>query len=96
MALYFGVGSVKKWKLYLKLKKSLRVIMGVDSRVFCGKLFRDLKILTLTSLFILQILCFIIKNGITQVSILMYIVTILFTNTIYMFNIAIQIKVREV
>jgi hypothetical protein len=50
MALYFGVGGVKKWKLYLKLKKKcLRVIMGVNSQVFCRKLFCELEILTLTS-----------------------------------------------
>jgi hypothetical protein len=46
----------------IKKKKGLRVIMGVNSQVSCIKLFCDLEILTLTSLFILQILCFIIKK----------------------------------
>jgi hypothetical protein len=46
----------------IKKKKRLRVIMGVNSQVSCRKLFCDLEILSLTSLFILQILCFIIKK----------------------------------
>ena len=38
--------------------------MGVDNRASCRRLFGELEILTVTSLYILEILCFIIKNRI--------------------------------
>jgi hypothetical protein len=40
------------------------VIKGVGNRVSCRSLFRELKILTVTSLYIFEILCFIVKNKI--------------------------------
>ena len=40
------------------------MIKGVKNRVSCRNLFHELKTLTVTSLYIFEILCFIIKNKI--------------------------------
>jgi hypothetical protein len=45
-------------------KKGLRLIKGAKNWVCCRNLFGDLKILTVTSLYILEILCFIKMNKI--------------------------------
>jgi hypothetical protein len=61
----FWGGMQKDSETLLKLqKKSVRVIKGVRNRVSCRSLFHELKILTVTSLHIFEILCFIIKNKI--------------------------------
>ncbi|PNF17023.1 hypothetical protein B7P43_G02754 [Cryptotermes secundus] len=59
-------GGVKKDSetLFKLQKKCLRVVKGVRNRVSCRNLFREFKILTVTSLYIFEILCFIIKNRI--------------------------------
>jgi hypothetical protein len=65
MALYFGEGAPRTLILYLKYKKkSLSLIRGVNNRVSCRSIFGEFMILTITSLYILEILCFIIKNKI--------------------------------
>jgi hypothetical protein len=49
----FWGGGCKQVEAVFKIKKkSVRMMMGVNSRVSCRKLFCDLEILTLTSLFI--------------------------------------------
>jgi hypothetical protein len=45
-------------------KKGLRLIKGVKNTVFCRSLFGDFKILTVTSLYAFEILCFMKKNKI--------------------------------
>jgi hypothetical protein len=45
-------------------KKCLRIIKGVNNRTSCRNLFVEFNILTATSLYILEILCFTIKNRI--------------------------------
>jgi hypothetical protein len=89
MVFYFGVDDSKIWKLYSKYrKKCLRVIKGVNYRVSCRSIFGELKILTVvTSLYIFEILCFIIKNRIytTQYS------DIQSCNTIHKYNLYVQL-----
>jgi hypothetical protein len=60
MVLYSGVGCKRTLKLYL----NYRVVKEVKNGVSCRNLFCELKILTVTSLYIFEILCFIIKNKI--------------------------------
>jgi hypothetical protein len=61
----FWGGGPKTPKQLLKLKKkSLKVIMGIKNRASCRSLFSELEILTVTSLYIFEILCFIIKSRI--------------------------------
>jgi hypothetical protein len=45
-------------------KKGLRLIKGVKNMVFCRSLFGGFKILTVTSLYVFKILCFVKKNKI--------------------------------
>jgi hypothetical protein len=62
MASYFGKGGTD---IVFKIqKKSLRLIRGVNNRVSCRSMFGKFKILTVTSIYIFEILCFIIKNKI--------------------------------
>jgi hypothetical protein len=65
MVLYFGVGVKKKIKWYSKFrKKCLRLIKRVNNRVSCRGLFSDFGILTVTSLYIFETLCYLKKNKI--------------------------------
>jgi hypothetical protein len=68
-------------------KKCLRVSKGINYRVSCRGMFSELKILTVTSLYIIEILCFIIKNRIysTQYS------DIHSYNTIHKYNLYVQL-----
>jgi hypothetical protein len=63
--IFFGVVSKRILKPYLNCKKKcVRVIKGEKNRVSCRNLFRELKILTGTSLYIFEIICFKKKNKI--------------------------------
>jgi hypothetical protein len=64
----------------------LEVIKGVKNGVSPRNLFPELKILTVTLLCIFEILCFIIKIRFILPSILMFVIIILFTNTICVYN----------
>jgi hypothetical protein len=67
--------------------QKIRVIKGVNYRVSCRSIFGELKILFVTSLYISEILCFIIKNRIytTQYS------DIHSYNTIHKYNSYVQL-----
>jgi hypothetical protein len=44
-------------------RKGLRPLKGVSNRVSCRSMFSDFKILTVTSLFLFEIFCFLKKNS---------------------------------
>jgi hypothetical protein len=55
-------GSVKdSLKVFIAQKKVMRLIAGVNKRVSCRGIFSEFKTLTLPSLYILEVLCFIKK-----------------------------------
>jgi hypothetical protein len=60
MVLYLG-GSDDSNAVFKNTEKSLRIFKGVKNRVSCRTLFGDFKNLTVTSLCIFEILCFIKK-----------------------------------
>ena len=62
--MFWGGGGKEIDTVFKVQKKCIRAIMGVDNRASCRRLFGELEILTVTSLYILEILCFIIKNRI--------------------------------
>jgi hypothetical protein len=65
MVIFLGGWLQKDSETLFKLqKKCVRVVKGVKNGVSCINLFCELKILTVTSLYIFEILCFIIKNKI--------------------------------
>jgi hypothetical protein len=77
-------------------KRVIRIIGGVGTGTSCRQLFKDYKILTVTSLYVLEVICFIkkYKSSVEQnVHVHVY-------NTrkkwIYMFCHAIQISLKEV
>lgn len=87
MVLYFGEGGLRTLILYSMYRKNvIRVIKGVNNRVSCRSMFSEFKILTVTSLYIFEILCFIIKNKFytTQYS------DIHSYNTVHKYNLYIQ------
>jgi hypothetical protein len=49
---------------HIALKKCLRVITGINNQASCRSLFSEFEILTVTSSYIFETLCFIIKNRI--------------------------------
>lgn len=49
-------------KLFVLQKRAVRIICGVSCRMHCRPLFKKLKILTLTSMFILDCLIYVKKN----------------------------------
>jgi hypothetical protein len=68
-------------------KKCLRVFKSVNYRAPCRSIFGELKIMTVTSLYIFEILCFILKNSTytTQYS------DIHGYNTIHKYNLYVQV-----
>jgi hypothetical protein len=57
--LWGGIGGELSRKVFIIQKKVIRVMAGVNSRTSCRQLFKDLKILTLSSLYILEVTCFL-------------------------------------
>ena len=53
------VGELKSVKIFRLPKKAIRSITGVHKRESCGHIFRKFQLLTLASLYILEVLCFI-------------------------------------
>jgi hypothetical protein len=53
------VGELKSVKIFQLQKKVNRLITGVHKHESCRHIFRKLHILTLASLYILEVLCFI-------------------------------------
>jgi hypothetical protein len=93
----FWGGVQKDFKNLFKLqKKCIRVIKGEKNRVSCRNLFHELKILTGTSLYIFEIVCFM-KNKIRFIlpSALMSMIIIPSINQIYMYNFVMPSVVNE-
>jgi len=55
------VGGESNKKNFLLQKRVIRVMAGVNSRTSCRQLFKELNILTLPSLYILEVTCFLIR-----------------------------------
>jgi hypothetical protein len=61
----FWGGGLKDTETVFKVqKKCLTEIKGVNNQASCRSLFEELRILTVTSLYIFEMLCFVIKNRI--------------------------------
>jgi hypothetical protein len=94
--IFWGGGPKDTDTVFKIQKKSLRLFRGVNNRVYCRSMFSEFKILTVTSLYIFEILYFKTKNKIytTQYS------DIHSYNTIHkhicMFNYAILLAVKKV
>jgi len=58
----FWGDSVESKRVLLQQKRILRIIIGSSSRATCRKLFCELKILTLTSQYILSLMRFLSSN----------------------------------
>jgi hypothetical protein len=61
--LWGGVRGETNRKIFILQKRVIRVMAGVNSRTSCRQLFKELNILTLSSLYILEVTCFIKKYG---------------------------------
>ena len=57
----FWGGEGKSLMIFRLQKKVIKLITGVHKRTSCKPIFRKFKILTLTSLYIFQMLCFLKK-----------------------------------
>jgi hypothetical protein len=62
--IFWGGGSKDPKTVFKVQKECLGVIMGIKNRASCRSLFSEFEILTVISLYIFEILCFIIKNRI--------------------------------
>ena len=56
-----GVGAELSIRIFRIQKRVIRSMVGVSSRMSCRQLFKELNILTLASLYIFKITCFIRK-----------------------------------
>jgi hypothetical protein len=56
-----GIGSELSKRIFRIEKRVIRLMSGVSSRTSCRQLFKELKILTLASLYIFEITCYIRK-----------------------------------
>jgi hypothetical protein len=56
-----GLGDELNTRILRIQKRAIRSVVGVSSRTSCRQLFKELKILTLASLYILEVTCFIRK-----------------------------------
>jgi hypothetical protein len=54
-------GGETNRKIFILQKRVIRLMAGVNSRTCCRHLFKELNILTLSSLYILEVTCFIRK-----------------------------------
>jgi hypothetical protein len=77
-------------------KKGLRLIKGVKNRVSCRSLIGDYKILTVTSLYIYEIFCFIKRIRSTQLNIPIFTSITLKENRICTSNYATLLVVKKV
>jgi hypothetical protein len=59
--LWEGVGGELNIRIFRLQKRVIRSMAGVNSRTSCRRLFKELNILTLASLYILEVTCFIKK-----------------------------------
>jgi len=57
----FSGGEGKSVKIFWLQKKVIQLITGVHKHISCRHIFREFQILTLASLYILEVLCFIKK-----------------------------------
>jgi hypothetical protein len=55
-------GNSSHSSVFLAQKRVIRIIMGYGYKEFCRELFKELKILTLSSQYILSLLSFIVNN----------------------------------
>ena len=64
MVYYFGggVGSELTTRILRTQKRVIRSMVGVSSRISCRQLFKELNILTLVSLYIMEVICYIRKH----------------------------------
>ena len=53
------MGGESNRKIFILQKRVIRVMAGVNSRTSCRQLFKELNILTLSSLYILEMTCFL-------------------------------------
>jgi len=61
MALYFGGGTKESTKALRIQKKVIRLITGIKKYESCRQKFKENRILTVTSMYILEVFCFIKK-----------------------------------
>jgi hypothetical protein len=59
--LFWGGGGELNMRILRIQKRVIRPMIGVSSRTSCRQLFKELNILTLASLYILEVICFIRK-----------------------------------
>jgi hypothetical protein len=61
MALYCGAGTKESTKFLHIQKKAIRLITGLKRSESCRQTFKENRILTVTSLYVLEVVCFIKK-----------------------------------
>jgi hypothetical protein len=62
LSLLFSFNTWQNYQLLIRIQKRvIRSMVGVSSRTSCRQFFRELKILTLASLYTLEVTCFIRK-----------------------------------
>jgi hypothetical protein len=59
--LWGGLGGELNMRIVRIQKRAVRSMTGASSRMSCRQLFKELNILTLASLYVLEVTCFIIK-----------------------------------
>jgi hypothetical protein len=64
--IFWGAENSSK-EVFIMQEKILQTIKGVNNRVSCRQVFKDYKILTLTSLYILEVLCYLKKNKVYNI-----------------------------
>jgi hypothetical protein len=62
MALYLGGGTKECIKI-LRIQRVIRLITGLNKKESCRQKFKKNKILTITSLYVLEILCYVKEKG---------------------------------
>jgi hypothetical protein len=61
--LFWGGICLEHTKRILKIqKRAVRIMVGINTRTSCSKVFKELNILTLPSLYILETACFVGKH----------------------------------
>jgi hypothetical protein len=57
-----GTGGETNTRIFRIQKRVVRLMVGVSSKTSCRQLFKEMDILTLASLYILEVTCFIRKH----------------------------------